>query len=134
MPLLSRNFIRLSLVYLALGFTLGAVLLVNKGIQIDTRVWRLLPIHAEVLLVGWFVQLAVGMAYWILPRISGTAPRGAVGLAWSAIWLINPGIILVILGSLTSKPILVLLGRLGELAGVVSFVAGSWKRVKTFGG
>jgi heme/copper-type cytochrome/quinol oxidase subunit 1 len=134
MPLLSRNFVRLSLVYLALGFTLGTLLLVNKGIQIDARIWRLLPIHAEMLLIGWFVQLAIGVAYWILPRLSGTAPRGAVSLAWSAFWLINLGIALVILGSLISKSALVLLGRLGELAGVVSFVTGSWKRVKTFGG
>jgi heme/copper-type cytochrome/quinol oxidase subunit 1 len=134
MPQLSRNFVRLSLAYLATGFTLGALLLINKGIQISPLTWRLLPIHAEVLLMGWFIQLALGVSYWILPRLAGDEPRGSVRLAWSAFWLINLGITLVILGSLIASPSLSLAGRLAELLGVVAFVACSWRRVKPFAG
>jgi heme/copper-type cytochrome/quinol oxidase subunit 1 len=134
MPQLSRNFVRFSLAYLATGFSLGALLLINKGMQISPPTWRLLPIHAEVLLMGWFVQLALGVAYWILPRLAGDEPRGSVRFAWSAFWLVNLGIILVSLGSLVSSPPLVLAGRLVELLGVVAFVACSWRRVKPFAG
>jgi heme/copper-type cytochrome/quinol oxidase subunit 1 len=134
MPLLTRNFVRFSLAYLAAGFTFGALLLINKGFHISPLTWKLLPIHAEVLLMGWFVQLALGVAYWILPRLAGDEPRGSESLAWSAFWLINLGIMLAILGSLLTSPALTLAGRLAELAGVVLFVACSWRRVKPFAG
>ncbi len=132
MPRLSGYFVRASLVYLAAGFTLGALLLLNKAVKVYPPVWVTLPIHIEILLLGWFVQLALGVAYWILPRLSGNSPRGNAKLAWLAFGLVNLGIILVILQAFTSFQPLLLLGRLAELMGVVSFVAASWKRVKSF--
>ncbi len=132
MPRLSSLFVRLSLIYLAVGFTLGALLLVNEGLNFYPPIWKLLPIHIEMLLLGWFVQLAVGMAYWILPRVSGQSPRGNVKLAWISFWMINLGIGLVILNTILPIPILVFVGRLAELAGVLAFVSASWKRIKTF--
>lgn len=133
MPRLSAFFVRASLIYLSIGFTLGAVLLANKGLLLSPLIWKLLPIHSEVLLIGWLVQLAVGVAYWILPRLSGAEPRGNPTLAWLAFWLINLGIGLVILEAIISFQGLVLAGRLIELIGVLAFVICSWKRVKTFG-
>ena len=132
MPRLSSLFVRLSLTYLAIGFTLGALLLTNKGLGFYPSIWKLLPIHIEMLLMGWFVQLAVGVAYWILPRVSGHNPRGNLKLAWMAFWLINLGIGMVILNVLFPIPALVLLGRLAEWVGVMAFVIASWKRIKTF--
>jgi heme/copper-type cytochrome/quinol oxidase subunit 1 len=134
MPLLSRNFVRLSLIYLAVGFTLGALLLVNKGLHINPLIWNLLPLHAELQLMGWFVQLVVGVAYWILSRLSGEHPRGNPSLAWSSFWLINLGITLAILGSLAGYSPSVLVGRLLEFVGVLAIVTCSWKQVKTFAG
>jgi cbb3-type cytochrome oxidase subunit 1 len=133
MPRLSSLFARISLIYLAAGFTLGALLLANKGLVFLPSIWKLLPIHIEVLLMGWFVQLAIGVAYWILPRIPGESPRGSVKLVWASFWLLNLGIGLVILEAIFSLPELVLAGRLVELAGVLAFVGASWKRVKAFG-
>jgi heme/copper-type cytochrome/quinol oxidase subunit 1 len=133
MPRLSSWFVRASLIYLALGFTLGALLLANKGLEFYPLIWKLLPIHIELLMMGWFVQLAVGVAFWILPRLSGPTPRGNERLVRLAFWLINIGIGMVILEAVTSLPGLLLLGRLAEFGGVIAFVVGSWKRVKTFG-
>lgn len=132
MPRLSMLFVRLSLIYLVLGFTLGAVLLINKALAFYPLTWSLLPIHIEVLMMGWFVQLAAGVAFWILPRISGPAPRGNEQLVWLSFWLVNLGIGLVIGEAIFSIPPLLLSGRLLELAGVLAFVAGSWNRVKGF--
>ena len=133
MPRLSGWFVRASLVYLAFGFTLGAILLANKALGFYTNAWRLLPIHIEMLLIGWFVQLAVGVAFWILPRLSGSAPRGNQTLVWLAFCLINVGIVLVCIEAIISLPVLLLVGRLAEFAGVLAFVTGSWRRVKAFG-
>ena len=134
MPRLSAWFVRASLVYLALGFTLGALLQINSALAVHPLIWKLLPIHIEILLMGWFVQLAAGVAFWILPRFSASpAPRGNEDLVRLAFWLINTGIGLVILQALIPQPGLALSGRLAEFAGVLVFVAASWRRVKSFG-
>jgi heme/copper-type cytochrome/quinol oxidase subunit 1 len=133
MPRLSGWFVRSSLIYLAVGFTLGAILLINKGLLINSSIWNLLPVHSEILLMGWFVQLAVGVAFWILPRVSGSQPRGNTVLVQMAFWLINLGIALVILALITTHQVLLFTGRLTELGGVLAFVATAWKRIKVFG-
>ena len=68
MPPLTRFFVKTALIHLALGFTFGALMLANKGVPFYPVLWRLLPAHMELLLVGWTVQLALCVAYWILPR------------------------------------------------------------------
>jgi len=99
MPRLSIWFLRAALVYLALGITFGALMLANKGVPFYPQLWRLFPMHVEFLLVGWTVQLAMGVAYWILPRFTRGAKRGNVPLAWSAWVMLNAGILMVFLGA-----------------------------------
>lgn len=132
MPRVSTWFVRTSLIYLGIGFSLGALLLANKALPFYPPMWKLLPVHGEVLLIGWLVQLAMGVAFWILPRISGTNPRGNQLLVYLAFWLINLGIALVIMEAVTSHSIFLWAGRLVESTGVLAFVVGSWKRVKGF--
>lgn len=131
MPRLSVWFVRLALAYLALGFTLGALLLANKGVPFAATVWDWLPAHMELLLVGWLLQLALGVAYWILPRLAGSS-RGNEPLAWLSLILLNLGILLVIFASLYPIRGLSLTGRLAEVGGVLAFAVSSWKRIKPF--
>ncbi len=95
MPRLSVLLVRSALLYLALGLTLGMLLLWNKGIPLHPLVWRLLPAHMEFLLMGWTVELAMGVAFWILPRWQ--TQRGDVRPVWAAFVLLNLGIWLVVL-------------------------------------
>jgi len=132
MPRLSAWFVRTSLIYLAIGFTLGAFLLANKGLRLYPQAWTLLPAHIEMLLMGWFVQLAIGVAFWILPRLSGAQPRGNERLTRFAFWLINIGIGMVVIDAFVSAPGLLLAARLVELVGVLVFILVAWKRVKSF--
>jgi len=133
MPRLSCWFICASLIYLAVGFTLGALLLANKGVPLYPVFWSLLPAHMEFLLMGWVVQLALGMAFWILPRFPQGAPRGNEQLIWLAFILINLGIWIVAVQAVVILPWLILSGRIIEIGGVLSFVIGSWRRVKAVG-
>lgn len=93
MPRLSCWFVRSSLINLMVGFTLGSILLLAKADVIDARVWLWLPAHVDVLLAGWMIQLAMGVGYWILPRL-GEAGRGRVRLAVLAFILLNIGLLL----------------------------------------
>ena len=76
MPTLSRVAVRLALVSLVLGAAIGAALLAAPTLG-GQPPWRLLPLHVELLLFGWLVQLTMGVAYWILPRTPGSSTQRA---------------------------------------------------------
>lgn len=132
MPRLSVWFIRMALLYLLAGVTLGALLLAHKGVPFASQLWRWRPVHVELLLVGWLLQLAMGVAYWILPRFQ--QQRGNTPAAWAAFWLLNTGVLLVAAAVL--MPALtwpVVLGRSLQAGAAVAFAINAWPRVKPIG-
>ncbi|MFT3895416.1 MAG: hypothetical protein QM730_27645 [Anaerolineales bacterium] len=132
MPRLSVYFVRASLLYLLLGFTIGGLMLANKGVIISPVIWSLLPLHIEFAFVGWMIQLAMGVAFWILPRFRQAPIRGNERLSWLAFFLLNIGIFLAVMGFLFKFQIFTLVGRGLELLGLVTFAFGNWKRIKPF--
>lgn len=130
MPRLSVWFVRCSLVYLLLGLTLGALMLANKGIPFAPRAWNLLGPHIEFLLLGWMLQLAMGVAFWILPRLGSGSPRGKELLIYSAFVLLNLGIWIGALRLYLEPSWLTVTGRVLEASSVLLFVLGSWRRIK----
>jgi hypothetical protein len=133
MPRLSVYFVRASLVYLALGFTFGGLLLANKGVMFLPVIWAWLPVHIEFSFVGWMIQLAMGVAFWILPRFPTHPIRGREQWSWSAFLLLNLGIWCVVLQVAVPVEWLSLAGRVLELLGMGLFVIGNWKRIKPLG-
>jgi cbb3-type cytochrome oxidase subunit 1 len=129
-PRLSVWMIRTALLALTVGAALGAALLAVPGIVGVTR-WR--PLHAELLLIGWTVQLAFGVAYWILPRFRSGSERGHETLGWAAFALVNLGTVLVGLGrSVAGWEMAALAGRGAEGLAALAFAAHAWPRVKPF--
>lgn len=134
MPRVSIFLIRAALLYLAAGFTFGALLLFHKGVPLDQHLWQLLPAHIEFVLLGWLTQFAMGVAFWILPRYICGLPRGDDRPLWAVWGLLNAGVLLAGLGPLFELPPgLVLAGRLAELLAVAGFVSRVWLRVKALG-
>ncbi len=133
MPKLSRWFVRTSLVHLLLGSSLGALLLADKGLSFWPLLWRALPGHMEFLLIGWMVQLAMGVAFWILPRYGSGPPRGNERIVQLAYGCLNIGIGLIAVQAWVPWTLLAVFGRTLEAAAVLIFVAGNWRRVKPFG-
>lgn len=141
MPELSVWMVRAALLHLAVGFSLGGLMLFNKGIPIETRLWALLPLHMEMLLVGWLVQLAMGVAYWVLPRFHKYVarqetyddPRGIIWLAWAAFALLNAGVLLVGLALWIGGSGARIAGRLAEGGAALAFALHAWPRIKPAG-
>ncbi len=136
MPLLSAYFVRAALIYLATGFSLGGLLLINKGLPLAGFIWSLLPAHIEFLIWGWLLNLSMGVAFWILPRFAAPPKRGNEQIAWLAFGLLNTGIWLVVLDSLVSFqfPVpLSLFGRVLEVLSALTFAFHAWPRVKAAG-
>jgi hypothetical protein len=130
MPPLSILYVRAALVHLALGLTFGGLMLANKGIPFANWLWRLRSAHAEILLVGWLLQFAFGVAFWIAPRFWEKPVRGNVRGAWLALVLLNFGIWLVAAAtSLQWAGFYVLLGRLLEVGAAIAFASHLWPRI-----
>ena len=129
MPRLSYLFIRASLIYLVLGFTLGGLILANKSIPFAPFIWALLPAHIEFLILGWLTQLALGVAFWILPRLASNTPRGNERWSWAAFVLVNLGIALNVASPYVGLTWLGLSARILQAAGVAAFAIGNWQRI-----
>jgi hypothetical protein len=129
MPRVAAWFIRASLCHLVGGFVLGGLLLAGKGITLPPALWALRAVHIEMLLVGWMIQLVLGVAIWIFPRfVMHQRPRRSAVTAWLAFALLNLGVVLVgVGGSLAAA------GRVSELAAAASFAIHLWGRVSPAG-
>ncbi len=131
MPRLSVWAVRIALLYLLAGFTIGAFLLMDKGISAYPAAWRWFGAHQEFLLIGWMAQFAMGIGYWIFPRYRGNHrgnPTGAI----LAVILLNAGIALVFIGTFWGLP-LAEWGRALEASAALSFAIYAWPRVKPTG-
>src|SRR5690349_12237006 len=93
MPRLSCWFVRAALLHLALGASFGALILSAKGFPGTLAwAWLLLPAHIQLLVGGWMIQLSFGVAYWILPRLSGANERGKPVWAVISFVALNAGV------------------------------------------
>lgn len=130
MPRLSVLFIRLSFLHLASGLTIGGLILADKGFPFLPWLWNLLPAHMEFLLLGWMAQLAMGVAFWILPRFKSGLPRGHERPIWASLLFLNAGILLVSVQPFLPFGRIAFAGRILEVSAVVLYAAFSWKRVR----
>jgi cbb3-type cytochrome oxidase subunit 1 len=96
MPPLARTFVKASFVYLVAALALGALMALD-GLGIGGWLSRVYLSQVHLLMVGWISQLAIGVAYWMFPRLlreQSPMPRGADWLTWTVILCLNAGLVL----------------------------------------
>jgi hypothetical protein len=124
-------------VHLALGFSLGALVLVAKATSGASPLWLLRETHIHLLLFGWLVQFAMGVALAIFPRLASGPPRGDPRAAWLVFWLINTGVVSGALQPLAadSAPavsgVMLVVAGLCDLAAIAVFARVMWARIRT---
>jgi hypothetical protein len=115
----SVRLVRASLLWLVLGFTLGALMLSDALVPGDWRAW-FAPTHGHILFVGWFLQFAIGVGYWLLPR--KRTPERPLGYnergATIAFGLLNSGLLLRVLAEPPDR-----VGNGGDLVDIVLAVS-----------
>jgi hypothetical protein len=68
--------VRMALIWLLAGVIFGGARLSDGLWPGEWRPW-FSPSHAHMLFVGWFLQVAVGVAYWLVPcRRAAAWPLG----------------------------------------------------------
>jgi hypothetical protein len=125
-------------IHLALGFSLGAAVLVVKAAGGASPLWLLRESHIHLLLFGWLAQFAMGVALAIFPRLASGLPRGDPRAAWLCFGLLNLGVV-----SGATAPIPAALGLTAASAGLLAlagacdllamavFARIMWARVRT---
>ena len=138
MDRLSSAMLRTALLWLLAGFIVGGAMLADRALPGDWRLW-LAPSHAHMLFVGWFLQFAIGVAYWLLPR--KRSPQRPLGyderLAWAAVAALNLGLILRIAAEPAERTgresdltlALLLASAALQVAAATIFVTQLWPRV-----
>ena len=137
MPRLSCWFVRATLLHLAAGVVLGGLILGAKGLPTALAwAWLLLPAHIQIMVGGWLIQLALGMAYWILPRVDTAGTRGWPGWAWASFVALNAGVtlaaVLLVVRSLHPArwvDLLLLPAAALQALALLAFVLHAWPRV-----
>jgi hypothetical protein len=106
-------------------------MLAGRGVGIAGQLAWLLPIHAEFLLMGWTVQLVLGVAYWILPAARTGAERGSPSITWAAFGAFNTGVLLASLaGAIGASTLLLLAGRLLEAMAAAALAIQALPRIR----
>ena len=137
MPTLSRWFIKIGLLYLAIGLTMGALLLAQPVMGWSSSLQVLRPVYLHFLFIGWVTQLIMGVGYWMFPKQTKEKPRGRAWLGWTVLILLNLGLTLRAIG----EPAVVLFpdAGLGWMLAVASlclllagwgFIFNTWGRIK----
>ena len=137
MPILTRWFIKIALVYLVAALLLGLFLALGDSITLPDWVGGFSPVYFHLFMVGWVTQLIIGIAYWMFPKYSSEKPRGNEQLTWAAFWLINVGLLLRVvtepLNGQTPNVVwgwLLVLAALLQWGGGLAFCVNTWRRVK----
>lgn len=135
MPILTRRFIKLAMLYLLAALLVGVILAGRSLWSLPSFLAGVGPVYFHLFMLGWVTQLIFGVVYWMFPKYSQTQPRGREGLWQAVFWLMNIGLILRV----ATEPMLTLNSEWGWvvalsavmqwLAGIL-FVVNTWSRVK----
>ncbi|MFQ6616811.1 MAG: hypothetical protein ACE5HZ_08645 [Fidelibacterota bacterium] len=137
MPLLTRWFIKLGLVYLVLSLAL-AVLLAGRGLlDLPASVLALVHVFLHLFMVGWVTQLIFGVAHWMFPKYSREKPRGNESIGWVSLVTLNLGLVMRAvaepaydLGYPGPFGVLLIFSSFFQWLGAAAFVVNLWGRVK----
>lgn len=137
MPTLSRWFIKIGLLYFAVGLMMGAMLLAQPVMGWSPSLHVLRPVYLHFLFIGWVTQLIMGVGYWMFPKQSKEKPRGSEWLGWAVLILLNVGMVFRAIG----EPMMLLAPQagLGWMVATAStclllagwgFIINTWGRIK----
>ena len=138
MDRLSAIMLRAAFVWLLAGAFVGFAMMIDDALPGAWRAW-MAPTHGHMLFVGFFVQFALGIAYWLLPRKrTPVRPAGydeRLGLV--AVAMLNAGLVLRVVAEPAQRAghdgdwVTIVLGCSGALqvAAFAIFVVQFWPRV-----
>jgi hypothetical protein len=140
MPPLARNYIKAAFVYFIVAFVLGALMMLDRWLNFSRWLKLVYLGQLHLLMVGWLTQLAIGVAYWMFPRLrrkQGPHPRGSDALAWFVLIVLNVGLLLrfllepfYLMGPQPWLAALISLSGILQAAAAIAFGLLIWVRIR----
>lgn len=128
-PLPSVWFLRAAFVYLFVGTTFGGVLMSQKLLLWNEKIWILLPLHYSILIWGFLIQFIMGTAYWMFPKHLSEYPRGSTSQVWFLFFSYNLGLVCVLLSMILGNVLyLNTFGKVLIAMAVMLFIKLIWVR------
>ncbi len=135
MPFYTRLFVKTSLVYAVLALALFTLTDMASLMQWNNFSPYQTALH--LFLVGWVLQLIIGVAYWMFPKYTRERPRGYDGLMLVSYAGLNLGLVLRLLVEPIptfwvtpwARQVFVASG-IAQWVGLVAFAANLWIRTK----
>ena len=92
MPPVAQSYIKAAFVYFVVAFLLGALMMLDRWLNFSRWLKVVYLSQLHLLVVGWITQLAIGVAYWMFPRLrkdQDPRPRGSEALAYAVLIGLN---------------------------------------------
>jgi heme/copper-type cytochrome/quinol oxidase subunit 1 len=137
---LARRYIKTGIAFLLLGLALGVRMLVHRELGNRFASPFEMSAHTHALLVGFMMQMIMGVALWLFPRPAKDDDRYRPFMAEIAYWILTTSTFVRVLGELLrpdiSAPWLrwtIVAAGVAQALGVLLFFQTLWPRIRAFG-
>jgi heme/copper-type cytochrome/quinol oxidase subunit 1 len=137
---LVRRYIKTAIVFLAIGLLIGGWMLVRRELYDVYPSAYELSAHTHALLVGFMMEMILGVALWLFPRPSKEDARYSPRAAEAAWWVLTVATGSRVLGELAHPVVdsrtlrwVVVLAGLAQALGLLLFFHTMWTRIRPLG-
>jgi len=140
MHTLVRRYIKTGIGFLAVGLAIGAYMIIGRELLNRYPPAYLTSAHTHAIFVGFVMMMILGVALWLFPRPDKDDHRYSPRAAEAAYWMLTvatavrvAGEVLRLGGEATWLRWAVVLGGLGQVAGIALFFYTMWSRIRPVG-
>ena len=140
MTTLVRRFLKTGIAFLAIGLLIGGWMMVRRELAGAFPSPYLVSAHTHAILVGFVMNMILGVALWMFPRPEKGDARYSPRAAEAAYWLVAGGTGARVIGELLRPTVddawlrwVVVLAGLAQIAGLATFFHTMWSRIRPVG-
>lgn len=137
---LVRRYIKTAILFLAAGLAIGVWMLVRRELYGRYATPFETSAHTHALLVGFVMEMILGVALWLFPRPEKGNIRYQPRLAEAAYWLLTLGTALRVVGELARPSVdalalrwTIVLCGVAQTLGLLLFFYTMWPRIRPLG-
>lgn len=137
---LVRRYIKTAIGFLVLGLAIGIWMLVRRELYGAYATPFETSAHTHALLVGFVMEMILGVALWLFPRPEKGNVRYKPRVAEAAYWLLTLGTAVRVVGELARPFVaslalrwLIVLCGVAQTAGLLLFFYTMWPRIRPLG-
>ncbi|MEO7361804.1 MAG: cbb3-type cytochrome c oxidase subunit I [Gemmatimonadaceae bacterium] len=137
---IARRYIKTAIAFLMLGLVLGVRMLANRELNNRFATPFEMSAHTHALLVGFVMQMIMGVALWMFPRPAKDDTRYRPFLMELAYWVMTLSTVIRVAGELARNSVsdpwlrwLIVMAGIGQAIAVLLFFQNMWPRIRPVG-